>query len=492
MKLATQVFLLIVTSVLAAVAAMGAFLAANLERGFVRYINTVQARHLDAIAETATLLAQRIGTLEPLHRDRRLWNRVLRETEGGSVPRDVEEWLAPPRRFAERDPRAPLDERPPPGRFDRMPPPPPRGDALGIGPRFQLLDAQRVPFADQPAAPPGARAPVDREIRVEGRTLGWVRHYPLEAVSRPEELAFLRSQWLEIALVALGLMLAGLVAAPFVARRWSRPLQQIGRVTERIAHGDFRQRAEVRRADEIGALAANVNAMARALSELDESRRRWIAESAHELRTPLMVLRGEIEALQDGVRPLDRKALDSLAEEVRLVTKLVNDLHLLAIADVGRLHCVMARVDLDALVRRCVDRFQARAADRQLAITVDSPQAGVAIEGDADRLEQLFANLLENSVRYTDGPGRIAVSVRRDGAACEVVVEDSAPGLPEADCARVFDPLFRGDPARSRRQGGSGMGLSIAKAIAAAHGARISARPSRLGGLAVTVSFPAA
>lgn len=505
MKLATQLTLLLVAAILVAVIAMGGFVAMNLERGFVGYINTMQVRHLDALVKTVTLEAERVGNLDPF-RDRRLWNRFLRETEDGNVPRDMAELRRPPP-FERRGPppEAMEGERrgPPPERFDpeRRPPPGPgpfKGpdnrppDPLGLGRQFILLDMERRPILDGPLPPVGQRAPVERPIVVSGTTLGYIRLYSYERASRPEDLAFLRAQFFDIVLVAGGLLLLGLIVAPLVARRWSRPLREIGAATEKIAKGEFAVRVGEAGADEIGALARNVNAMGQSLGELEAARKRWIAESAHELRTPLAVLRGEIEALQDGVRSFDAKSLTSLAEEARHLTKLVNDLHLLALADIGGLPCVMARVDLAAIARRAVDRFSARAGERGLALRASIPASPVEIDADDDRMDQLLNNLLENSLRYTDKPGTVEVAVTREGGAAQLVVQDTAPGVRDADCARIFEPLFRADLARTRREGGSGLGLAICGAIVKAHGGKIAARPSSIGGLAVTATFPLA
>jgi two-component system sensor histidine kinase BaeS len=513
MKLATQVSLLLVSAILVAVIAMGGFVALNLERGFVGYINTMQLRHLEALQKAVTMEAERIGSLDSL-RDRRLWNRFLRETEDGNGPREITDLRLPPA-FDRRPPlerfdpeRAPAQEgeRRPPPEGERLPPnfdperrPPGPGpfkgpergppDPLGLGRQFILLDRDRRPIHEGPLPPAGTHAPVERPIQVSGTTLGWIRHYPYERPSRAEDLAFLRAQFFDIGLVAVALLILGLVAAPFVARRWSRPLQAIGTATQRIAQGEFSVRVPEDRGDEIGALARNVNAMGESLGRLEEARKRWIAESAHELRTPLAVLRGEIEALQDGVRSFDAKALASLSEEARHLTKLVNDLHLLAVADIDGLPCVMTRIDLSSVARRALQRFTARAGERGLALRSTIPPEPVDIEADDDRLEQLLNNLLENSLRYTDKPGVVEVIVARDAAGARLTVQDSAPGVREADCPKLFEPLYRADLARTRREGGSGLGLAICRAIVKAHGGTITARPSPLGGLAVTSTF---
>lgn len=495
MKLATQLSLLIVGALLVAIAAMGAFFAFNLERGFVAYINAQQSRQLEALAQAATRVVERTGSIDPLVRDRRLWGRLLRETQDGAVPSEIP--LPPPRE--QRPPGPPPfggpDDRPPgDGPPDRpFAGPPPGMDPLGLGRRFFVLGPDRHLPPGEPLPPSGQRPPVEREIRLaDGRVAGYVVHYPFERASRAEDLAFLRSQFMDAVLVALALLLAGVLVAPLVARRWTRELRAIGQATARVARGERGVRVAGGGAREIEALAADVNAMAASLARLDESRKQWIAQSAHELRTPLMVLRGEIDALQDGVRPLGHEALASLAEEAKRLAKLVDDLHLVAVADMDGLPCQVGPTDLGALARRAVERFAARAAERGLSLSLD--ESGVLREAMADdfRVAQLLDNLLENTLRYTDAPGRVVVSVSPAADAVVLRVDDTPPGVTPEACARLFDPLYRADAARSRKAGGSGLGLAVCRAIANAHGAPIAAVPSPLGGLRVEVRFPLA
>lgn len=493
MKLATQLSLLLVGALLIAIAAMGAFFAFNLERGFVAYVNSQQLRQLDVLAEATTRVAQRHGSLDPLLRDRRLWGRLVRESEEGTPPRDLE---LPARPFGEEGRPLPPRGAPPPVRDEPPPfgdrrPPPGRPESMGLMRRFFLLDGQRRLPAGEPLPMPGAKPPVERRIVVGDRVAGYIVHYPYEHVSRAEDMAFLRSQFLGVAVVALLLLGIGAIVAPLAARRWTRPLREIGLATGRVARGELGVRVAAGGAREIEALAADVNAMAASLARLDESRKRWIAQSAHELRTPLMVLRGEVDALQDGVRPIDARSLDSLGEEVRHLARLVEDLHLVAVADTGALPVHPEPLDLVPLAERAVGRFRERAASRGLEILLNVTAVPPAIDADELRIAQLLDNLLENSLRYTDAPGRVEVTLSAEGPLVLLAVEDTPPGVSPEECALLFEPLHRADPARSRREGGSGLGLAVCRAIAHAHRASIAAHPSHLGGLAIEVRFEA-
>ena len=554
MRLVHQTFLVLAAVVLIAVTATAALFALTLERGFVAYVNARQLEQFEALHRLLVAEAARSGSLDAVKRDEIVWRRLLRrsapagETDGANFdgpPREDSErppgsrlplrrplagapdapFNRPPRADGglplrpplardglalPRDPglRLPLPGdslRPPrdpgfrpPSAEDGLPLPrepglrPPPQSPYGLGQNVDLLDANRDPIYMRRRPPEPGAVPVERTIAVGERTAGWLRLWPLQRVNRPEDVAFLRAQYVRLAWGAGGLVLLMLLVAPLVARRVTRPLSRIAAATERIAQGDLDVDLPTTRRDEIGTLMRNVGSMADALARLEQTRRQWIAEIAHELRTPLTVLRAELEALAVGVRQLNAAAVVSLQEETRHLTRLVDDLHQLALADLDALPCTMGPVDLAGIAQRVGDRFRAQAEQKGLRLELQLPSRPVPLQADGQRLEQLLANLLQNSVRYTDAPGRVVVRVDARAGAAVLVVEDSAPGVTAAECERLFDPLYRADKARSRKNGGSGLGLAICRAIVHAHGGKIAASPSALGGLAMTSTLPLA
>ena len=390
------------------------------------------------------------------------------------------------------DPPPPEAEDPPPPR----PPPaaarggPPANNPYGLGQNVVLLSADRVPVYRSARILGRETTPIERAVKVDERIEGFVQLWPLDKVDRPEDLAYLRSQYRQLAWGAGVLVLLILGVAPLVARRITQPLRSVTEATERIAKGDLDVRLPTSRGDEIGTLMKNVNGMADSLQRLEQTRKRWIAEIAHELRTPLTVLQAELEALAVGVRPLDKAAIVSLQDETRQLTRLVGDLHQLALADLDALPCTMAPVDLVDLAKRVVDRYRSQARRKGIELDGVMPPGRVNLEADAQRLEQLLGNLLQNSIRYTDPPGRIVVRVDVAVSVARLIVEDSPPGVAASDIERLFDPLYRADKARSRKSGGSGLGLAICRAIVHAHGGTISASPSPLGGLRFCATLP--
>jgi two-component system sensor histidine kinase BaeS len=238
-------------------------------------------------------------------------------------------------------------------------------------------------------------------------------------------------------------------------------------------------------------LIRNINSMAEGLEHLETARRRWIAEISHELRTPLTVLRGEIDALAEGIRPLNPDAVASLREEVQRLGTMVDDLHLLAMADLNALPCYFMDCDAVQLARRVHQRFERRASALGISLEITTPTEGpLPVYWDSQRMEQVLSNLLDNSLCYTDAPGRIRVSIQRQQQRVWLLVDDSKPGVPAADLGRLFDPLYRSDAARGRHRGGSGLGLAICAALVRAHVGRITAAASELGGLSILVDMP--
>jgi two-component system sensor histidine kinase BaeS len=216
-----------------------------------------------------------------------------------------------------------------------------------------------------------------------------------------------------------------------------------------------------------------------------------MADISHELRTPLAVLKGEIEALEDGVRPFTAATLQSLQSEVTTLSKLVADLHDLSLADVGGLAYRFEGIDLGKCVAETLNGFQERFAARSIRVDADLPD-GVRVRGDEDRLSRVVANLLENAARYTQAGAQVHVALRREGNKALLVVEDSGPGVPAELLPRLFERFFRVESSRNREQGGSGLGLAICRSVVEAHGGSIVANASPLGGLRIEVRVPLA
>ncbi len=353
-------------------------------------------------------------------------------------------------------------------------------------PRLVLVDAAGVRVIGRSDVAPDAPT---LAIESNGVRVGALRLAPLPQPSDAVDVAFAREQLRSASIAAAAVLALALVVAFAFARRLLKPVNALASGTRSLAAGDYARRVEVERDDELGRLAIDFNHLAATLEQHRDARRRWGADIAHELRTPLSVLRGEIQALQDGVRMPTPAALDSLNAECERLGSLIEDLYELSLADAGALEYRFERVDLAEIVEDIVDAQRSVCADAGLTIET-ALDTTIPVRGDARRLSQLVANLLANARRYTDAPGRIRIEARALRGGAELIVEDTAPGVPPDALPRLFDRLYRVEGSRSRAAGGAGLGLAICRAIVEAHAGRIDASTSALGGLRIIVELP--
>lgn len=351
--------------------------------------------------------------------------------------------------------------------------------------QFWVLDQHYKVMAGPPGQvpPEGTRRNITTST---GKIVGWVIGSPPERLTRSTDINFdlqqRRTSWI---IVGLSTLLAAL-ATWLMARGLLAPVKRLVDGTHHLAAGNFATRVEVSSRDELGQLAGDFNLLARSLEKNESMRRAFMADISHELRTPLAILRGELEAMQDGVRKLTPEAIASLQSEVVVLSKLVDDLHQLSLSDVGALAYRKQATDLVQLLEVTAGSFAERYRAHQLTLKLNLPDQAPFF-GDPDRLMQLFTNLLENSLRYTDSGGRVEVTLRYESPDWHIEFDDSAPGVDKAYQAQIFERFFRTEGSRNRASGGSGLGLAICKNIAAAHGGDLHAAHSDLGGLKIAL-----
>jgi two-component system sensor histidine kinase BaeS len=478
----------VITVVLALLVVM-AITRASLHRGFIDFLERQEAAVLDITAPALAELYEAQGGWEFLREHPENWFGILRQSRS-LLPGAPERSRGQPRQ----------------GRRSGEWGPGPRGPAAGAGPppdhplrwlrsfdrlqlreRLFLLDANRE-FLAGATFPASSRPPLT-EVRAGGEVVGWIGFVPMGKALPPEAERFLlgQVQVLSVALlVALGL--AALLGF-LLARQISRPVRELMTTVTELTQGQYDRRASISGRDEIGQLALAVNSLAATLEKNRTARQRWMADIAHELRTPVTILKGEIEALADGVRQPNSHSLASLGDEIDQLAALVNDLQTLALSDAGALDLRLERIDLAALVRQVAEPFVKRLGARGIGLELELP-AALEVRGDAQRLRQLVQNLLENCVRYVANEGwvRIRLGAAPEGALLSV--EDSGPGVTDEELEHLFERFYRVEQGRSRAGGGSGLGLSICRNIVEAHGGRIRADRAESGGLAVRIDLP--
>ncbi len=310
-------------------------------------------------------------------------------------------------------------------------------------------------------------------IPVGGRAVGWLIVTSLDAPRAANTPAgdFLNSVNRSILFAALIATSLALALGFVLFRQITAPLSALNAAAQRIAAGELRQRVAVRESDEIGQLARSFNTMADHLARQEELRRNMVADIAHELRNPLGVIQSELEAMLDGIMPLNPESVASVHEETLFLSRLVGDLRLLSLAEAGQLKLERVPIDLVALTQRVVERMQAQAQEKDVTLHVDATKALPNVNVDADRIAQVVGNLVSNAVRYTPNNGRVSVQVRASGETLEIVVADNGVGIAAEDLPYVFDRFYRGGGSRSRD--GSGLGLAIVKQLVEAHGGRV-------------------
>jgi len=326
-------------------------------------------------------------------------------------------------------------------------------------------------------------------VVVAGRTIATVTlTFPFSGLL-PEEVAFRRSIEKSVALASGLAILVALTAAVIGSRRLVAPVRSLTRATRRLAAGDRASRVgELRVTGELAELATAFDTMAEKLEREDALRRALVADLAHELRTPVAVLQGQLEGLAVGLVSLDQDAVASLGEEVGQLSRLIEDLRVLSEADAAGLSLRRERVDLAQVASNATARLAPRFVEKGVELSVEL--AAAEVEGDPHRLEQVVVNLLSNAAKFTPPGGNVRISVDSEGDHRRLVVADTGRGIPLDEQALVFDRFFRGTASRSTP--GSGIGLAVVATLVEAHQGSVELDSSPGSGSTFTVRLPKA
>jgi signal transduction histidine kinase len=311
---------------------------------------------------------------------------------------------------------------------------------------------------------------------------------------------FLASVSASILWATMGAGLIALCLGLIFAGRLTGPLAKLNAAARRVAAGDLSASVAIRGDDEIAELSASFNAMTDELKGLEEAKKRIIADAAHELRTPVTLIQGTVEAMIDGVYPLDIATLKSMHEETIRLSRLIDSLRELETIESGELELDLEETDAREIARSAVALFAAQASAKGIELSVEGPGSGrVPLVADRLRLGEVVYNLISNAIKYSPEAGRVRVSVRADpipigGAGrrsdVRIAVDDSGPGIPLEERGRIFERFYRIDRSRAQDSGGRGLGLAIANEIVKAHAGRIEVGDSDLGGASFIVRVP--
>ena len=503
-----RLFLAMLAATGAVVICMFLIMQWSIGRGFLSYVNTIEKERFEKLAEVLEQSYATRGGWEFLRENPSDWFRIVATT----LPREAGDQERGERREQRLTRRGPhrhgafanlSGQRPPhpagfanlsgqlpqrPAGFVNLSGQPPPHPPHRFEMRVFLLDAGR----NRLAGPPGETGDVNfKSIVSEGSVVGYLGILPRQRLTDTHQLLFVQQQKLAMAMIAGVMLLVSAALSLPLANRLVLPIRRLAASMHSLASGDFETRVPVGPQDELGQLARDFNTLALSLAKTEQARRQWVADISHELRTPLSILRGEIEAIQDGVRQPDPGSMRSLHAEVMRLSRLVDDLYQLSLFDIGALSYRKTDLDLRALLIDAVGSFRAEFDQKGINLQANlGPEGEFPIFADPGRLHQLFDNLLDNALKYTDPGGELSVRLERRGGLARVELADSAPGVGPQELEKLFDRLYRVDSSRNRALGGAGLGLAICKNIVEAHEGSIRALHSPTGGVLISIELP--
>ena len=502
LKIKYKLLLAILSAHIIVYASMYSIGRAQFNNGFIDYISRIEEQQIPALIDGLERWYANRDGWDLLRGNVSLWNIIIRDSvarsqasgevlELGQVTNNrLIQSALEDRNILTNDPSA-LDA------FRRPPPLVAEDDWYFSSeysparPHLLLLDSnQEIIFGDQEALPLADLNP----IIVNDQTVGYLAVTSRQELSERADQLFVQSQTSSFFIFGIVLVaISALIALP-ASSYLVRPIQDLVRGTRSLTAGDYNSRIKTRGSDELSQLSQDFNTLALTLDQNQTARRQWIADISHELRTPLAILRGELEAAQDGIRPLNPESLNSWHQEVVHLNTLVNDLHELSMSDLGALVYEKERVDLLSVIDQSMEMYQNLIKQHDIKVSrhVSSfkDKNQIMVFGDPKRLKQLFDNLLQNTCRYTNDGGRLKIQIEE--TADEVIIRwcDSEPGVASEDLEKLFTRLYRIEASRNRKEGGSGLGLAICKNIVEAHEGSIKAENSDIGGLSLVIRLP--
>ncbi|CAE6490963.1 Two-component system, OmpR family, sensor histidine kinase BaeS [Nitrosomonas nitrosa] len=477
MSIRVKLFLTFLLTTLLVVMGMHFFSRWSLEKGFAEFVEKRQQERVDKI----------IDVLEEYYADHLGWeNLVENKLRWISLLWRADPHRHHPPKWIIKQAQRELDNYWPPATLpekanQKWPP---------FGLRVMLLDRDKTIMFGREELIPQLRL---YAIQYGFETVGYLGLLPGKPVSQASDIYFMERQANLFFWIALFMVLLSALIAWFLAYHLGRPLKRITAAAQRLAVGDYKARLPVESSDEMGKLASNFNDMAAALEQAEQSRRRWVADISHELRTPLSVLRGELEAIMDGIRPLTQEAIKSLSSDVMRLNRLTEDLYQLALSDQGALRYRKVLLDPVIILQEDLAAFMPEFNNKSIRVKwLNRVSKTTLINADPDRISQLFRNLLTNSLNHTDQDGQLEITTHHAEGGLVIEFADSSPGVSEQDIDHLFERFYRVDNSRNRYLGGAGLGLAICNNIVNAHEGALVALHSPLGGLAVRIMLPIA
>jgi two-component system, OmpR family, sensor histidine kinase BaeS len=496
MKIHNKLFLVLFGFSLLLVVGLVSIMQWSINRGMIDYVNSKEVRTLQPVANKLAIEYRRLnswdGMFQRHDKFRYYIDEQLRGTEfsiakpkGEHKPR--REGRPPP-----QQPRGPMSDSNGPPPHDRLrgkrptgpPGPPPHEKDVS----YALLDTSGQLVV--------GRYPPELEysytaIKVEEKIVGRLAVSKRKYLTQDYEIDFVKQQQSFFGLIALtALSLVALITFP-LTRHLVIPIKKITSGMRELTQGAYHQKLVFKRKDEVGELSEHFNELAHTLKENESSRKRWLANTSHELRTPVAILRGELEAMLDEVRPLTKENVASVHDEVKHLQRLIDDLNVLASADIGGLHYRKQKVDLTELLKAECAKYTGYLADANITLDCLPTNEKVSLYADRNRLCQLFENIINNCIKYAKATSlKIRSEVHRDKNQVVLTFADNGMGVDSIHLPNLFEHLYRAEDSRNRKTGGSGLGLAICRQITIGHQGEIHAEKTTPNGLTIVIRLP--
>jgi two-component system sensor histidine kinase BaeS len=360
---------------------------------------------------------------------------------------------------------------------------------------FALVDTNGIVVMAAGPYPPGQHVPAAElaqgvQIEIDGQVMGTALVTGETPPLASQEVRYLARTNRASLYAALAAVLIALVLGIFLARSLTRPVRELTAATQAMAQGELGQQVPIRSHDELGRLAASFNQMSADLALANELRRQMTADIAHDLRSPLTVMAGYLEALRDGVLQPSAERFETMHQEALHLRRLVEDLRTLSLADSGELTLNREIVPPALVLEQAAAAYQHQAGQQgiDLSVQIGSPLPRITV--DPDRVAQVLGNLVSNALRYTPPGGRISLGATQQESHVLLTVQDTGDGIPPDELSHVFERFYRGDAARQESGEGSGLGLTIAKSIVELHNGTISVKSILGQGTTFTIVLP--
>lgn len=459
----------------------------SLRSNFLNYLNEKEQQRLAPVIDTLRRHYQQQGHWEALRGDKKQWRRIVARSlmnqrkpfpplDGNQLSR-----FEPAMEFMQKRREALGSDKPP----HHLPPP-------IKAPRLTLLDINKqriVGYQIRQHTKSKSYIPINTDHGV----IGYIQLERIYQLSNALDKSFWHKNYQNFMYIGLLSILLSSLSAWLLSSYLRGRITPLTTHAQQLSAGEYQHYTPNKHSDELGQLNNDLNHLSSTLDKNRHARQQWIADISHELRTPLAILQGELEALEDGIRPLNHSAVQSLAGEIKRLNKLVDDLYQLSLSDLGALTYKKHSINPIDCIESVTQHFESRLDEKQLTLikhcSQDSNQPST-IDADPERLKQLLTNLLENSIRYTHEKGRIEFHCYHDGRHYTIELQDSTPSVATEQLPHLFERLYRTEDSRNRETGGAGLGLAIAKEIVIAHQGSITASQSPLGGLTITMTFP--